>query len=345
MVQQGAELAQLHALKISPRQAPPPCASGRGDHVDALRLEQVGCPGCGAAEYEPEALRADGLRIVRCATCRLAFVNPRPTPEEVAKLYAADYFAGSPGTMVGYSDYPVSAAAVRSTRPFVLDLIAREVPLEGARALDVGCAFGSLVYWLGTAGAKAMGIDPNPMPVAWGREHLGLALRCGTLDSLDASACTFDVVTMIDVIEHVVELQAFVERTAALLCTGGHLVIATPNFAAHDTYGDRCKFLSSSLEHLLYFEAPVLDELLARHGFVPTSPTRVLVQGPRTGEELRALVARRTAWWKRALRASPLADSLRVLRARLAPASTRYVVDPSGAEGDLIVGVYQKRGS
>ena len=48
----------------------------------------------------------------------------------------------------------------------------------------------------------AMGIDISPKSIAWGRNKLGLELRNKTLEDLDEPEGSFDVITMIDLIEH-----------------------------------------------------------------------------------------------------------------------------------------------
>ncbi|WP_156680989.1 bifunctional 2-polyprenyl-6-hydroxyphenol methylase/3-demethylubiquinol 3-O-methyltransferase UbiG [Sphingomonas profundi] len=105
-------------------------------------------------------------------------------------------------------------------------------PLAGRRALDVGCGAGLLAEPLARLGAAVTGIDAAPENVAVARAHAegqGLAIdyRAGELASLAGE--TFDLVTCMEVIEHVADPAGFVAGLAAALAPDGLLVLSTPN--------------------------------------------------------------------------------------------------------------------
>jgi 2-polyprenyl-6-hydroxyphenyl methylase/3-demethylubiquinone-9 3-methyltransferase len=104
-------------------------------------------------------------------------------------------------------------------------------PLEGKTALDVGCGAGLLAEPLARLGAKVTGIDAAPELIAVAREHAaarGLEIDYGSGDvqQLDGQ---FDLVTSMEVIEHVADPGAFLKALAARLAPGGLLVLSTPN--------------------------------------------------------------------------------------------------------------------
>jgi 2-polyprenyl-6-hydroxyphenyl methylase/3-demethylubiquinone-9 3-methyltransferase len=104
-------------------------------------------------------------------------------------------------------------------------------PLEGKTALDVGCGAGLLAEPLARLGAKVTAIDASPEVIAVAREHareMGLEIdyRVGDVQSLQGE---FDLVTAMEVIEHVAEPGAFVNALAKRLAPGGLLVMSTPN--------------------------------------------------------------------------------------------------------------------
>jgi 2-polyprenyl-6-hydroxyphenyl methylase / 3-demethylubiquinone-9 3-methyltransferase len=105
-------------------------------------------------------------------------------------------------------------------------------PLEGRRALDVGCGAGLLAEPLARLGAAVTGIDPAPENVAAARAHAeatGLAIdyRAGGIEAVAGER--FDLVTSLEVVEHVADPAAFVAGLAAALTSGGLLVMSTPN--------------------------------------------------------------------------------------------------------------------
>jgi 2-polyprenyl-6-hydroxyphenyl methylase/3-demethylubiquinone-9 3-methyltransferase len=107
-------------------------------------------------------------------------------------------------------------------------------PLKGKRAADVGCGAGLLTEPLARLGAEVTGIDPAPENVAAARLHAegqGLAIdyRTGGVELLTGP---YDLVTSLEVIEHVTDAREFVAGLADALAPGGLLIVSTPNRTA-----------------------------------------------------------------------------------------------------------------
>ncbi len=107
-------------------------------------------------------------------------------------------------------------------------------PLEGKSALDVGCGAGLLAEPLARLGAKVTAIDASAELIAVAREHaaaMGLAIdyRAGDVQQLEGQ---YDLVTCMEVIEHVTDPAAFLKALAGRLAPDGLLVLSTPNATA-----------------------------------------------------------------------------------------------------------------
>src|SRR5438105_7430811 len=104
-------------------------------------------------------------------------------------------------------------------------------PLDGKTALDVGCGAGLLAEPLARLGATVTGIDASPEVVAVAREHaaasrLAIDYRAGEVQDLSGQ---FDLVTSLEVIEHVADPAEFLKALARRLAPGGLLILSTPN--------------------------------------------------------------------------------------------------------------------
>jgi 2-polyprenyl-6-hydroxyphenyl methylase / 3-demethylubiquinone-9 3-methyltransferase len=107
-------------------------------------------------------------------------------------------------------------------------------PLDGKSALDVGCGAGLLTEPLARLGAKVTGLDASPEVLAAAREHasargLGIDYRAGELAELQGQ---FNLITCMEVIEHVADPAAFVHALARRLAPDGLLILSTPNATA-----------------------------------------------------------------------------------------------------------------
>lgn len=107
-------------------------------------------------------------------------------------------------------------------------------PLAGKSALDVGCGAGLLAEPLARLGAKVTGLDAAPELIEVARAHakgqgLDIDYRAVAVEQVTGK---FDLVTSMEVIEHVSDPQAFANDLAARLAPGGLMILSTPNKTA-----------------------------------------------------------------------------------------------------------------
>ena len=107
-------------------------------------------------------------------------------------------------------------------------------PLAGKRAADVGCGAGLLAEPLARLGAEVTGLDAAPENIAVARIHAegqGLAIdyRAGSVEMLTGP---YDLVTSLEVIEHVNEPRTFVQGLVDAMAPDGLLILSTPNRTA-----------------------------------------------------------------------------------------------------------------
>lgn len=154
-------------------------------------------------------------------------------------------------------------------------------PLAGRRALDVGCGAGLLAEPLARMGASVTAVDAAEENIAAAKAHAegsGLVIdyRHGELAALGLG--TFDLVTSMEVIEHVADKAAFIAGLVARVADDGLLVISTPNrttpsrlllVGAAETLG----MVPKGTHHWEDFITPLeLSDLLAEAGFAMGNP-------------------------------------------------------------------------
>jgi len=219
------------------------------------------CIACGAAPA-PLFERAD-LAVVSCPACGLEWQRPFPSAERLRGLYAGDYFQrwGARG--------PEALARVRAIKQAscaeLLRRIARLRP--DGKLLDLGCAMGFLLEAAEQAGYQGWGLDLNPEAVAFAKRRFGNRVALGELGAAAFPGVSFDVITLIDVIEHVPDPTALLAAVRARLAPGGVLAAILPNAASatRRLFGRRWQHYTP--EHLFYWTPAALDKKLAAAGF------------------------------------------------------------------------------
>jgi 2-polyprenyl-6-hydroxyphenyl methylase/3-demethylubiquinone-9 3-methyltransferase len=158
-------------------------------------------------------------------------------PEEAAHFgrLAADWWNPAGESAMLHRLNPARLAYVRERIDAHFQTAARDRhPLAGRTALDVGCGAGLLAEPLARLGASVTGVDAAPENIAAARIHaaemgLEISYRDGEAAQLAAEERRFDLVTSMEVIEHVTDVPAFLSTLAALVKPDGLVILSTPN--------------------------------------------------------------------------------------------------------------------
>jgi 2-polyprenyl-6-hydroxyphenyl methylase / 3-demethylubiquinone-9 3-methyltransferase len=107
-------------------------------------------------------------------------------------------------------------------------------PLAGLKALDIGCGGGLVAEPLARMHAETLGIDLVADSIIAAKHHaqgqdLPLTYRVASAEELAAAGEVFDLVTCLEVVEHVATPAAFLATVASLVRPGGVLVLSTLN--------------------------------------------------------------------------------------------------------------------
>jgi SAM-dependent methyltransferase len=229
-------------------------------------FERISCPLCGEAAFDVvkpgcDAVNAEELRkaynasskhqllgqVVRCRSCTLHFVNPRPVGELILQSYAS----GEDATFVSQNDNRVNSfrkvlRRVLSSRSFKDG--------KGLRFLDIGCAGGASLEAARSLGFEPIGIEPNRWMADFGRRTYGVQIRDGILEPGMFPPESFEVITLWDVLEHLPHPRTVLQIICDLLRPNGTLIVSYPDFASvmGRILRDRWPFWLTV--HLLYYD-------------------------------------------------------------------------------------------
>lgn len=196
-------------------------------------------------------------RVVQCRACGLRYVSPRLNIKAIVKGYSE----GTDETFIS------QARGREKTFARQLKFISKFV--KKGKLLDIGAAGGSLAAVAQRAGWKVEGIEPNRWLCDWSKQHYGIALKPGILEDYTFPANTFDLITLMDVLEHTGDPKTVLRECNRILKPGGVIAINVPDGDSwlHRVMGRRWVFYLSV--HLFYFNHKTMKSMLRSTGFKP----------------------------------------------------------------------------
>lgn len=204
-----------------------------------LKLTNVKCCVCGSTDATPIGkgedfeyhTSSDTFTAVRCNSCSLVYLNPRPLASEFETIYPPTYHAFDFSKKEFGFVYNVRSR-LEGKRSLVR---CRHLP-DDARILDVGCGDGfhlGLLRRFGNKNWTLEGVDLDKRAVKAATES-GLKVHLGSVQELELPAESYDLVFMIQTIEHVEKPDEVLNSIYKLLRKGGRLVIVTDNTGSID---------------------------------------------------------------------------------------------------------------
>lgn len=231
------------------------------------------CPLCDAPAPSLHC-RLPRFAVYRCADCTLRFRYPLPTRDELTTMYEDDRYHASVYFENAHAGYDERSPEIRIYRRALRDLGALAHP---GRLLDVGCATGVFLDLARGAGWRVQGVELSSRHAASARTEFALDVWEGDFLEAPFPAGAFDVITMWDFLEHVLDPHAVLAKARELLAPGGVLLVFTIDTASlFNRVGDlidrtvgagRVLELLYDFRHNYYFTGTALARLLSRSGF------------------------------------------------------------------------------
>ena len=263
-------------------------------------LNERNCPTCNSSNANPVYERPDDLKVRFCSKCSTFFVSPAPSGAQLERFYNDYDEKHRRAPKVGVKEL---AASYNNVDPLA-DLRIRELDslmdFADTRVLDIGFGRAYFLYCLKKLGAVPFGLELDPQAIQFAK-HLGLEnVFLGDIADF-ASETRFDLITLLDLVEHPLEPMEVLRKSTDLLQPGGFLLIWTPNgdFSRHEesptTFRvdlehmqyltpDACTFIASELKlrvtHLETIGFPALEGIDVPLSMIdaPANPLKGLVK-------------------------------------------------------------------
>jgi 2-polyprenyl-3-methyl-5-hydroxy-6-metoxy-1,4-benzoquinol methylase len=205
----------------------------------------------------------DKKDLLRCNDCGLSFIWPAHSKEDLDSIYTKEYYNAWSSDGLGAQSL---MKMKRTTFGAILDTIAR-FKYSGA-VLDIGCAFGDFLSVARERGWDVYGIELSAHAAAEAGKKIG-SERVFQSDFINARLPqkTFDLITMIDVLEHEQDVASFLKRAYDLLKPGGLVVIFTPDMDSLSRKIMQRSWPHFNREHVIYFSRSGIGDILAKKGF------------------------------------------------------------------------------
>lgn len=182
-------------------------------------------------------LRPDAIQWPVTSFCRRSELMPNSTLDqaEIAKFSALAAEWWNPKGPFGalHRLNPVRLRFIREQCSRRFGTLAGR-PLSGLKTLDIGCGGGLVSAPLSRMGADVTAIDASEEAIGAARAYatqggLTINYRCMTAEALVAEEAQFDLVTALEIIEHVADVRAFLQAAGALVRPSGLLILSTIN--------------------------------------------------------------------------------------------------------------------
>lgn len=203
------------------------------------------CPCCDSKEIENVFKFVEGFDFNICG-CGACYAVERMTDEEQFEFYRSGAYRDKLAKLGDYGE----EVKLQERRAEVIGAMAD--PFEIGSHLDIGCSMGELLKRVARGkDIKSVGVDPDPK---WTKDVTNL------YRSIDEVEGKFDLITMIEVLEHLNKPQEMLRKIKERMSPGGVLIVEVPNRRAY-------LVAFNYPQHVVAYDVGALGRLLVKCGF------------------------------------------------------------------------------
>lgn len=230
------------------------------------------CPACGSSDWKVAgqakdySVSGEWFELRECASCHLKATHPQPPVQQIGRYYASEEYISHSDIRTGLTNrlfHKARAYMMQKKYNWVISASAK----KSGKLLDVGAGTGYFAKYMQDHGWEVIALEPDETARKIASEKLNFHLQ--PMESLPGQTPgSFDVITLWHVLEHVHDINGYMNHFHSLLKAGGILLIAVPNYTSRDArqYGSQWAAYDVP-RHLWHFSPASMEKLLQRHGF------------------------------------------------------------------------------
>lgn len=221
--------------------------------------EKIECPICKEIIHVKPSKVIDNVRVIRCYNCCVDFVYPMPRDVDIKNLYSKQYYLnmGSVGNLhclksKTFNDYMKVISSYK----------------QKGKLLDIGTAYGFFVEKALEFNFDAYGVDISEYAISIAKQNISKD-RFFVESIVDTHFKTesFDIITLIDVLEHLNNPLKILTKITSLLKKDGILFITTPDANSLGAHIQNINMKKYHLEHIYRYKEKSLNILFTNAGF------------------------------------------------------------------------------
>lgn len=229
------------------------------------------CPLCASKDIqlsmatEDYSISKESFEIYDCAACSFRFTQHIPSPEKIGPYYQSDVYISHSDTKEGIVNKLYHAARelmLNRKRKLVQSLT------KGDHLLDIGSGTGYFLDHMHRSGFQVQGVEIDGAARAATKEKFAIEVAEPSIFLQGKLSQKVDVITLWHVLEHLHDLEGYMNSIHHQLVDNGVVLIAVPNHAAYDaTYYKKHWAAYDVPRHLWHFTPQTIDKLAQKTGF------------------------------------------------------------------------------
>ena len=228
------------------------------------------CPICESSSLEDfltindHSISKENFTVKKCSNCGLKITSPRPSDDELGRYYESEDYVSHSDTNKGLINslyQRVKSITLKQKEKLIASFNGRNT------LLDIGCGTGDFLLYCKNKGCDVSGLEPDV-------NARKKALEKGLEDISDSSKLndladkSFAVITMWHVLEHVSDLNKYMDQLHRILDQEGRLIIAVPNPDSPDAKKYKEHWAAYDVpRHLFHFSKHNIKDLANKHDF------------------------------------------------------------------------------